>query len=321
MEFLLPDLSGVVAAGFLLLVACALILLAALLANTFGHTPVIGGWVKRDLAGWIRDAGNGVLKASKASWHFAAGLFNWTQDILTKPLVYLLNLGVSLYRWINHLYTQALPDLENRVTAYAARLFDRAGADLNHAVAALDGNLVREVANLTARITAVENAAFGAASEAEAHAVSVATGLVGSTVTDLDRTADSVISTVWPDAAGDVQALRGAIGTGFPGVDELLGALGGLGTAGLVGLLIRAVAGTAAVTELATDCIVPNCRNLGQFGQDLENLLAAGSLAALVAWLAAGVSDPGGWAADMQDVAYPLGQRWTAAANGMFGQA
>ena len=390
MEFLLPDLAGVVAAGVLLLLALAIVLLADLLANTLGHAPVIGGWVSRDLAGWLRDGANAVLKAAKASWHFAAGLFNWTQDILTKPLIYALNWAIAVYRWLNVLFTQTIPDAENRVTAYAAglvtraerdagQLFDTAERDTARLVTAAEhdaaalfrdaetyaaGLVTAAERSLSDAITAAERAAAtgissaekalsagisavasGAGADlaslsaqvntvagelarditaevqaAEATAAASLSAVQNGIYTDLETWGDQAVSHVWPDAAQDIGALRQTLGQDFPWLNDLLGALGGLGTAGLAGALIRGIAGAEAVTNLAEQCIVPNCRNLSQFGQDLQDLIAAGSLAALVAFLATAVSDPGGWAADMQQVAYPLGQRWAAAANGMFGQ-
>ena len=389
MQFALPDLAGFVAAGVLLLIACGLILLAALLAGTLGKAPVIGGWVSRDLAGWLRDAGNAVLSASKATWHFATGLFNWAQDILTKPLIYLFKWALSAYQWLHVLFTQTIPDAENRALNYAAGLVDTAEADASHlfAVAERDTASLVDTAELraaalfhdaetyAARLTsdaekslaAAIQAAEAAALSAVAAAERTLTGSIAAAVTgadndlrslsgqvntvagelardivtevqgaeataaaalaavqsgiytDLEQWGDQAVTHVWPDAAGDIGALKGVLGNDFPWLQDLLGALGGLGTAGLAGALIRAIAGTEAITRLATDCVVPNCRNLSQFGTDLQDLIGVAALAALVAWLAAGVADPASWAQDMQTVAYPLGARWAAAANGMFG--
>jgi len=303
MQFALPDLAGFVAAGFLLLLACAIGLLAALLANTLGKAPIIGPWVNRDLVPWCRDGQRKVLAGASATWHFATGMINWAWDILTKPLIYLYHYASASWQWLQTLFTQTIPDAENRVVNYALNLAGELRAGFDAQVKAVENDLRGDYNALAARITNVENAAFGEAAKAEAQAVTVAHGLVSGLTTDLDHTADSIVSVVWPDAVDDVQALRRAIGTGFPGVNDLLGALGGLGTAGLLGLLIRSLAGTAAVTELATDCIVPNCENLGQLGKDLAELTSVASEAALIAWLVFCVTDPAGAARDIQLVA------------------
>ena len=373
MEFLLPDIGAVAAALVLLAIACGLALLAALLASTLGHAPVIGGWVSRDLAGWLRDGANAVLKASKATWHFAAGLFNWAQDILTKPLIYLLNMGISAYRWLSVLFTQTIPDAENRVALLAGQLAGRAETDAQHLFTAAAADTVRLVGaaerdavtlardadkyaaglvataerSLSAAITKAEQTAASGILSAE-HALSAGISAVTSgadadlaslsaqvnTVagelardivaetqaaeataaanlaavqsgiyTDLATWGDQAVSHVWPDAAQDIGALRDELGADFPWLSDLLGALGGLGAAGMAGALIRSIAGTEAITRLATDCIVPNCRNLSGLGADLSQLLSDVSIAAMIAWLIFAVTDPAGWAAETYDVA------------------
>jgi ribosomal protein L18 len=383
-QFALPDLAAVVAAGFLLLLACAILLLAALLANTLGHAPVIGGWIRRDLAGWLRDGGNAVLGAAKATWHFAAGLFNWAQDILTKPLIYAYNWAVSAWKWLNVLFTQTLPDLENRVTADIVSAYDRAERDTAAAFSAAErdaarlavaaerdaAQLARRAENyaaglvsaaeksLTAAILNAEHAAATGITEAEralqAGISAVASGasadlaalagqvnttagelardIVAETqaaeavaaaqlaavragiYTDLTTWGNQAVTEAWPDASGDIAALRRALGGDFPWLNDLAGALGGLGAAGLAGALIRSIAGTQAITRLAADCIVPNCRNLSGLGNDLQQLLGDASIAAMIAWLIFGVTDPAGWASETYDAA---GRPLTAVVSGV----
>jgi len=125
---------------------------------------------------------------------------------------------------------------------------------------------------------------------------------------DLETWGDEAVDDVWPTAEQDIASLGNTIGADFPWLKDLLPALAGAGATGLLGALVRALAGAEAITNLADDCIIPNCRNLSQFGNDLANLLGDVSLAAFLAWLAFGVADPGGWAADMNDAALPLGQ-------------
>ena len=122
MQFALPDLAGFVASGLLLLLACAIGLLATLVALTFGNAPIIGPWVRRDLVGWMRDGQRSVLSAAHATWHFAEGMINWAWDILTKPLIYLYHYASASWQWLQTLFTQTIPDAENRVVNYALNL-------------------------------------------------------------------------------------------------------------------------------------------------------------------------------------------------------
>jgi len=372
MQFALPDLAGFVAAGFLLLLACAIGLLAALIANTLGKAPVIGGWVSRDLVGWMRDAQRGVLAGASATWHFATGMINWAWDILTKPLIYLYHYAVASWQWLQTLFTQTIPDAENRVLNYALTKFDAAEADAAHlfsvaerytvtevqaaeklaanlfaeaenyagkAVAAAETALAADIravqqaaaANLTAAERALTSTISSVASAADKDLASLAAQtntdvgrLAGDIVsevtkaesiaaanlaavqagiyTDLEQWGDQAVSHVWPEADQDIAALKQTLGADFPWLNDLLGALGGLGSAGIAGALIRAIAGAEVVTNLAEQCIIPNCRNLSGLGQDLAELLQAASVAAMVAWLAFCVTDPAGAATDIQDV-------------------
>ena len=390
MQFALPDLAGFVAAGFLLLLACAIGLLAALIANTLGKAPVIGGWVSRDLVGWMKDAQRGVLAGASATWHFATGMINWAWDILTKPLIYLYNHAVAVWGWIHTLFTQTIPDAENRVLNYALTKFDAAEVDAAHlfsvaerytvtevdAAEKLAANLFAEAENYAARIVAAAESALLADIRAVQQAAaadltaaeraltstigSVATAadkdlaslaaqtntdvgrLAGDIVsevtkaesiaaanlaavqagiyTDLEQWGDQAVSHVWPDADQDIAALKQTLGADFPWLNDLLGALGGLGSVGIAGALIRAIAGAEAVTNLAEQCIIPNCRNLSQFGADLQDLLSAASEAALLAWLVFLVADPQGWANDMATVAAPVAATVTAGIARLLGQ-
>jgi len=389
MQFALPDLAGFVAAGLLLLLACAVAGLATVIAGTLGKAPVIGGWVSRDLVGWMRDASNALLKASSATWHFATGMINWAWDILTKPLIYLYNHAVATWNWIHTLFTQTIPDAESRALNYASGLVAQAEADASrlfnvaerftvsevNAAEAAAASLFREAESYAAKavaaaetalladiraaertaaadLTAAErslNAAISSAvtatdrdlaslagqtntdigrlandvvaevSRAEAVAAANLAAVQAGIYTDLEQWGDQAVSHVWPQADQDIAALRKTLGADFPWLQDLLGALGGLGSVGLAGALIRAIAGAEAVTNLAEQCIIPNCRNLSGLGNDLAELLQTASVAAMLAWIAFAVTDPEGAAADIQSVALnPLRDVITGASH-LFG--
>lgn len=147
--------------------------------------------------------------------------------------------------------------------ATARQMFTTAERDAARALAAAD-------ATLTARISAAEQ------------------GIL----TDVDRIAGQALRTAWPESARDVEALRRALAGGYGDVASLLRALGGAGSAGLLGALTSALAGTAVMTRLAEECVIPNCDNLGQFGSELHSLLSDIATAAMLAWLAFAVTEP-----------------------------
>lgn len=389
MEFALPDLAGVVAAGLLLLLACALILLGYLIANTFGRLPVVGSWVTSNITQSLTDAANAVLAAADATWHFAAGLFNWLSDVFLKPYIYAVQFAIKAWGWLQHLANVTIPDAEARAVSYAANvaaevegdartlftaaeqyagtvaaqaetradalftdaeqyaagLVSRADQALSDAILNAEVAAASEISTVAGQLAAGTRAVAAAATSdldslaaqasgaisdlardtslavagAEALAAANLAAVRSGIYTDLDTWGNEAVSTAWPGSAGDIDALRGTLGADFPWLQDLLPALAGAGAAGLLGALIRSLAGAQAVTNLANDCTVPLCRNLSGLGNDLANLAGLIESGLLFAWLAYGVADPAGWAADVNSFLGPLGNSTVSTAQGVFG--
>lgn len=207
---------------------------------------------------------------------------------------------------------QAEADAANLVTQASTTLrADIAGAEAlaAHEVSALAASTRAELSQLAADLAA-------GVQTAEALASSQVRALQQGIITDLETIGDSAVSIAWPGAVPDIQALRGTLGADFPWLNDLLGLMAGAGTAGLLGTLIRSMATSQAVTRLATDCIVPNCRNLSGLGsllQDLGGLLETDLIFAL---LAAAVTDPTSAARDIEAALY----RPASDAAGLFAQ-
>lgn len=181
---------------------------------------------------------------------------------------------------------------EQSLTAAVSGVASSATADLNALASGTNADIARLARDISQSVGAAESIAASNLSAVQA-------GIY----TDLQSWGDQAVTNVWPDAADDIATLRKVIGSDFPWLNDLLGALGGLGAAGLAGALVRSMAGTEAITRLAADCIVPNCRNLSGLGNDLAQLLGDASLAAMLAWLIFAVTDPAGWAQETYDVA------------------
>lgn len=240
---------------------------------------------------------------------------------------------------------RAIVTAENTVTAYATSLYDRAVTDIRAAiitaetwaasqVVALDTELTAELVNLRAEVAAdlatAESLAAGLFRTAEADITREVAGaealafaqvqaLQRGIYTDLENWGDQALNLAWPDAIPDLQALRDTLGADFPWLNDLIGALLGLGAAGLLGALIRALAGTQAITRLANDCIVPTCRNLSGLGSDLAQLAQAFNAGLIFAWLAEGAVNPSGWAADTAAVLGTVGNDTITAAKSVLG--
>lgn len=260
--------------------------------------------------------------------------------------------ALSLYRSAVSLETslvdQAIVDASNLFASaehYAAGLFDTATADIANALITAEHDAANLVADASTTLTADIHAAevFAAdginalesSTQAAINTLSadITAGIhtaetlaavnlgaaVGGIYTDLETWGDKAVADAWPDAQGDINALRGTLGADFPWLNDLLGALGGLGAAGLAGALIRSMATSHALTRLADDCIVPQCRNLGGLSNDLGNLLSDASTAAMLAWLIFGVTDPAGWAQETSAVGGPIASGLAQAAGHLFG--
>lgn len=196
-----------------------------------------------------------------------------------------------------------------------------AAAAVRVAEAAAAAAVSRLAAEVTAADTALQRDIAQTAAAAEATAITTAEGYARAIYTDIDNWGTQALDRAWPDAEEAINGLRQALQGGFPDVQDLLGGLAGLGAAGLLGALIRALSGTAALTQLAEDCIVPNCRNLSQFGRDLQGLLGDLPAAAMLAWFIFLVADPRGWAQETYDVGGPVAVTITKAAAGLLGQS
>lgn len=143
-------------------------------------------------------------------------------------------------------------------------------------------------------------------STAETASTAALDAAIGGLVTDLDSWGREAVDRAWPDAERSLEALRKALGSAWPDLHKILPALGGLGAAGLLGALIRSLAGVNAVTTVMSECVIPNCDNLGQLGKDLSQLASALSAAAMLAWLVFMAADPVAAAGDTVRVASPL---------------
>jgi hypothetical protein len=249
MAFAVPDLAGFAAAALLLVLAVAIGLLASLLANTLGNAPVIGGWVSRDLVGWLTDARNGVLKAADATWHFATGMVNWLTDITTKPLIYLGDFAIRVWNDVQTLKDVTIPDALNSAANYAASARQAAEVYAAAAVSAVSHDLAADLATAEARaaqltagaetyaaglVSAAErdlSAAIAAVSHAESAGLSAAelaltagisstaatayrdlAGLAGSTDADIARLAADITAEGQAVAAGAQAALAAVQG-------------------------------------------------------------------------------------------------------------
>lgn len=292
---------------------------AAVSRIAFVRLPEIAGHAYSQALALYDTARADITSAYQQATHYAAGLVSAAEAWAQARINQLALEATSLFTRAEHdaltWVSQAESGAANLVTESSTALrADIASAEAiaAHEVSALQASVQAAVNQLAADITS-------GLQTAEALASSQVTALQRGIVTDLETIGDSAISIAWPDAVPDLQALRGILGADFPWLNDLLGLMAGAGTAGLLGALIRSMATSQALTKLATDCIVPNCRNLGGLGSDLQQLLGLLSDAALAAWIAELVHSPGAWAQDMQATAAPAGDSVITSARTLLG--
>ena len=298
MPIVLPDLGLVAAVIALLIIAGALWVADRLVSYIAPNVPVIGSWLKRTISGWLNDARNSVLKAAGSTLDGAVHLFNWAGDVFERPFNAIVSTFADVTSWIERTVTVTIP-----------RIYDRITADVSAAEARVTVRM-DDLFNRAERDTAAAKAAAIVTAEAYAHNI----------YTDIDTWGKTAVHDAWPDSGQDIAALRKTLGGDFPWLNDLAGALGGLGAAGLLGALIRSMATSQAVVRLADECVVPNCRNLSQFGRDLQGLIGEAPQAAMLAWMTFLVADPSGWAKDTADIGGPVARGVTDATARLFGR-
>ena len=298
---------------------------------TINQAANFGNWV----AHWL------VPNTANTVQGYAYGLYrdaiNYGEQVWTDSTGYAYDLWQNATAYAYGLYRDAInygEQVWNDATAFIQSAFAQATAyayglyisgwnyatsiwnDASAAIASAESTAIAHADGLfNAAESDIQNVAAGAAAALS----STAAGIAGSIYTDLDNVASGALAGAWPDAAGDIGALRNVLGGDFPDIQALLPWLAGAGAAGLSGVLFRSLAGTAAITRLADDCIVPNCRNLSQFGQDLQGLIGDIPAAAMLAWFIFLVTDPAGWAADTEAVASGVADTATTAARTLLG--
>lgn len=273
----------------------------------------------------LTDASNLFHSAESRALSLYRSAENYASVLTARALITALG-------WFTAAENRAVSLFDTATTA-AARAFARAETDAANLVAnassALKADILAAenmaVADINALDRSVQSAVNTLSADISAGVAAAETlaavnlhAAVGAIYTDLDTWGKTAIADAWPDAQRDIGALRNTLGGDFPWLNDLLGALGGLGAAGLLGSLIQSVAGAQAVTRLAADCVVPQCRNLGGLGSELANLLGTASTAAMLAWLIFAVTDPAGWAAETMAVAAPVATGTADAATRLF---
>lgn len=167
-------------------------------------------------------------------------------------------------------------------------MVNNAVGQLNTRIQALRATEAADVARLQADLQA---------GDARAVAQAVSTALAG-----VDTEAHNAAATIWPGLDTQITQLRHQLAADFPDVTQLLQVIPTAAPDTLALLLPALVKIALPTLQLATDCTVPTCRDLGPLRNLLHILAQLGFDAALLAWLVFCITEPATAAADTQAV-------------------
>lgn len=216
-----------------------------------------------------------------------ASLKRYTQDLVG-------TVERQLIRMIDQLRTYA-EDLVRAARAAAAAALAAAVTDLTRTIDVLRSFVVAQVHALTDLI----ETRF---SKAEADALRWARDAETAAVGTIDAAVTAGVAAVWPTLVTDVDTLVGEWEAVFP---DILTGVGDIAKA-----IPRDIAGEAAITGVVTgvlarylrDCGLPNCKNLGGFGRDLQALLGLVNDAAFLTLITGLALSPAVTAREVDDV-------------------
>lgn len=193
---------------------------------------------------------------------WADQLYNRAFALIQSLRLALTAYAVALYRqaisWADQLYNRAFALIQvarAAVAAYALALFRQALAYVDSRIAWLGVH--------------VEQLYHQAISYADAAAKAAAMALLGT----LNGAASIAIAQIWPILVTDIDKLADTAAADFTDVVTDLRSATRAIPRDLVGAATLATTLTIPLIKMVERCVIPNCRNLSQFGKDLQDIL------------------------------------------------
>ena len=340
-----PLLALVVVALVALAIIYGAKLLTRLLQQLFDRIPVPGmKTVGRFIVGLADTAVAGIEAILSAAATPAVALITAGPRAIGVLLDDLVKVADTLYWQVVHTAGAILAQLEavghylaDRIDTVAYQLGATIAADAHYLADRIDtveaearalvistGHYVMTVlAGELARIDAALTYLAGRIDTVTAAAVNAARGYAleaeHAAIATVDSTAAAVVGTVWPDITADADALAGDLATDLPDLRALVDAIPRVRPLDLAGALAGVGAVEAVLTKYLRDCGVPNCRNLGKFGRDLQALFGLVEDGALFALLAALITDPQDTVRPLHDFLAPIAGDAVAAGRALAG--
>ena len=269
-------------------------------------------WMIRRVTWWV----DGLIAAVMAHlWAVEAVALKYAHNLYADAVARIYAVEAVALKYAHDLYADAVGRIY-AVEAVALKYAHDLYADAVARIYAVEAAALKYAHNLyadaVARIYAVEAVALD-------YARSVAVQAERDAIATVDTTAAAVAGTVWPDITADADALAGELATDLPDLRALVDAIPRVRPLDLADALAGVGAVEAVLTKYLRDCGVPNCRNLGKFGHDLQALFGLVEDGALFALLAALITDPGDTVRPLHDFLAPLAGDAVAAGRALAG--
>lgn len=147
----------------------------------------------------------------------------------------------------------------------------------------------------------VENDLAAGINAAETFATTADLAIGAVIATDLDNAITGALSGIWTDVESEVIELERVIGTDDAAILEAIKALPRELPGSIAAVAALAGVTTLTLTRYLRDCGIPNCKNLSQFGRDLQGLLAVVEDASFLDFIIGLIHNPSGAAGAVDD--------------------
>jgi hypothetical protein len=145
-----------------------------------------------------------------------------------------------------------------------------------------------------------------AEADAKAYADTVGVATFHKALTAVDSEAHQAEAGVWPEVTAMIGTLEKTAGNDFPELTKLLQQIPTNVPADLTAAIAASVRFMPPVIRTMTDCVLPDCRDLGPTRQWLHDMQLPATSIALLAWFIQMVTEPQTWADETYAFLNPL---------------
>lgn len=182
-------------------------------------------------------------------------------------------------------------DAETAAKAAATAALNAATLALHTAITTVSSAVGALEDQVKADVTAIDHAIAGITSTS-----------IPAVITDIDGIIEGAVGAGAAAVGAAVAGAEAAIGTDLADVGAWFGELDLTDVTSIAGLTSLALATVGTLSQLAEDCIVPNCKNVSGLGNLLKDLFGALESGALLAFLVELADDPAQAADDIDSI-------------------